>query len=193
MQLQSEDSVHIFNKDEIRESLTVTINGEVNKPGRYNFFSRMSAMDLVLMAGGFSEGASLSQIEISRRLRSAGSQSDTSVYAVIKTINLSQGQLAAEIDDELQPFDIVSVRRSPAYKSQLRVSLEGEVLFPGTYTLSGKEERLSDLIKRAGGLRGQAFAQGATLLRTTYTQNFISDTLMITAKNELYKKNNEGS
>jgi protein involved in polysaccharide export with SLBB domain len=193
MQLQSEDSVHIFNKDEIRESLTVTINGEVNKPGKYNFFSRMSAMDLVLMAGGFNEGASLSQIEISRRLRSANSQSDTSVYAVIKTINLSQGQLAAEIDDELQPFDIVSVRRSPAYKSQLRVNLEGEVLFPGTYTLSGKEERLSDLIKRAGGLRDQAFAQGATLLRTTYTQNFISDTLMIAAKNELYKKNNEGS
>jgi protein involved in polysaccharide export with SLBB domain len=193
MQLQSEDSVHIFNKDEIRESLTVTINGEVNKPGRYNFFSRMSAMDLVLMAGGFSEGASLSQVEISRRLRSANSQSDTSVYAVIKTINLSQGQLAAEIDDELQPFDIVSVRRSPAYKSQLRVNLEGEVLFPGTYTLSGKEERLSDLIKRAGGLRDQAFAQGATLLRTTYTQNFISDTLMIAAKNELYKKSNEGS
>ena len=193
MQLQSEDSVHIFNKDEIRESLTVTINGEVNKPGKYNFFSRMSAMDLVLIAGGFSEGASLSQVEISRRLRSANSQSDTSVYAVIKTINLSQGQLSAEIDDELQPFDIVSVRRSPAYKSQLRVSLEGEVLFPGTYTLSGKEERLSDLIKRAGGLRDQAFAQGATLLRTTFTQNFISDTLMITAKNELYKKNNEGS
>jgi protein involved in polysaccharide export with SLBB domain len=193
LQLQSEDSIHIFNKRDIREPLTVTINGEVNKPGKFDFFVGMSAMDLVLMAGGFSEGASLSQIEISRRLRSATANGDTSVYAVIKTLNLDQNKQSAEIDDELQAFDIVSVRRAPGYKSQLRVSLEGEVLFPGTYTLSGKQERLSDLIKRAGGLRDQAFTQGATLLRTTYTQNFISDTLMITAKNELYKKNNEGN
>jgi len=193
LQLQSEDFIHIFNKRDIREPLTVTINGEVNKPGKFDFFTGMSAMDLVLMAGGFSEGASLSQIEISRRLRSATANGDTSVYAVIKTLNLDQNKQSAEIDDELQAFDIVSVRRAPGYKSQLRVSLEGEVLFPGTYTLSGKQERLSDLIKRAGGLRDQAFTQGATLLRTTYTQNFISDTLMITAKNELYKKNNEGN
>jgi len=193
MSLQSEDSIHVFKKDDIREALTVTINGEINKPGKYTFFSRMRALDLVLLAGGFSEGASLSQIEISRRLRSSNAKGDTAVYAVIKTINLDQTTVAAEIDDELQPFDIVSVRRSPGYKSQLRVSLEGEVLFPGTYALSGKQERLSDLIKRAGGLRDQAFAQGATLLRTTYTQNFISDTLMITAKKELYKKNNEAN
>lgn len=193
LQLRSEDSIHIFNKRDIREALTVTINGEVNKPGKYDFFAKMTAMDLVLMAGGFSEGASLSQIEISRRLRSATAKGDTSIYAVIKTINLDQNKKTAEVNDELQAFDIVSVRRSPGYKSQLRVSVEGEVLFPGTYALSGKQERLSELIKRAGGLREQAFAQGATLLRTTFTQNFISDTLMITAKNELYKKNNEGS
>jgi protein involved in polysaccharide export with SLBB domain len=188
MDLQSEDSIHVFNKEDIREDLTVTINGEVNKPGNYNFFSRMRALDLVLMAGGFSKGASLSQVEISRRLLTNKAQGDTAIYAIIITIDLSQTSSAASIDDELQPFDIVSVRRSPAYKSQLRVSLEGEVLFPGTYALSGKQERISDLIKRAGGLRDHAFAQGATLLRTTYTQNFISDTLMIIAKRELDKK-----
>jgi len=71
--------------------------------------------------------------------------------------------------------------------------LEGEVLYPGTYVLAGKQERLSDLVKRAGGLRDQAYPQGATLLRTTYTQNFISDTLLIEAKNQVEQKNKEAA
>lgn len=190
--LQSEDSVHIFKKTDVRENYTVAVNGEVNKPGKYNFYEKMTAMDLVLMAGGFSEGASRSQIEISRRLSSRDIQTDTTVYAVIKTINLDKDQPSTLTTDVLEPFDIVSVRRSPSYKAQLKVNLEGEVVYPGNYVLSGKQERLSDLIKRAGGLRDQAFPQGATLLRTTYTQNFISDTLVIEARNQLLQKKNPG-
>ena len=190
--LQSEDSIHIFNKTDIRENYTVAVNGEVNKPGKYNYYDKMTAMDLVLMAGGFSEGASRSQVEISRRLRSTDTKVDTAVYAVIKTINLDKDQPVALTSDVLQPFDIVSIRRSPSYKAQLKVNIEGEVVYPGNYVLSGKQERLSDLIQRAGGLRDQAFAQGATLLRTTYTQNFISDTLMIEARNQLLQKSNPG-
>jgi protein involved in polysaccharide export with SLBB domain len=112
----------------------------------------MNAMDLVLMAGGFSEGASRAQVEISRRLRNATQQTDSMVYAIIKTINLDQDQAVSLVESTLEPFDIVSVRRSPLYKTQLRVNLEGEVLYPGTYVLAGKQERLSDLVKRAGGL-----------------------------------------
>ena len=190
LSLQSEDSVHIFNKIDIRETYTVSINGEVNKPGKYRYFEKMTAMDLVLMAGGFSEGASRAQVEISRRLRAGNSQSDTTVYAIVKTINLDPAQTTALTTDALEPFDIVAVRRSPSYKAQLKVNIEGEVIYPGNYVLSGKQERLSDLIKRAGGLREQAYPQGATLLRTTYTQNFISDTLMIEARNQLLQKNN---
>ncbi|MBM3413079.1 MAG: hypothetical protein FJY19_06855 [Bacteroidetes bacterium] len=187
--LQSEDSVHIYTKSAIRETYTVAINGEINKPGKYNFLDKMNAMDLVLMAGGFSEGASRAQVEISRRLRNTTQQSDTMKYAVIKTINLDQDHSASLVESTLEPFDIVSVRRSPLYKTQLRVNLEGEVLYPGTYVLAGKQERLSDLIKRAGGLRDMAYPQGATLLRTTYSQNFISDTLLVEAKNQIAQKN----
>jgi len=115
------------------------------------------------------------------------------VYAVIQTINLDKEQASSLTEQTLSPFDIVSIRRSPSYKSQLRVNLEGEVLYPGTYTLAGKQERLSDLIKRAGGLREQAYPQGATLLRTTYTQNFISDTLLIEARNQIDEKNSKNS
>jgi len=193
LNLQSEDSVHIYTKSAIREPYTVSINGEVNKPGKYTYLEKMTAMDLVLMAGGFSEGASRSQVEISRRLRKEVSQSDTSVYAVIQTINLDKEQTSSLSEQTLSPFDIVSIRRSPSYKSQLRVNLEGEVIYPGTYTLAGKQERLSDLIKRAGGLREQAYPQGATLLRTTYTQNFISDTLLIEARNQIDEKNSKNS
>ena len=193
LNLQSEDSVHIYTKTDIREPYTVSINGEVNKPGKYTYLDKMTAMDLVLMAGGFSEGASRSQVEISRRLRKEGSQSDTSVYAVIQTINLDKDQTSSLVEQTLSPFDIVSIRRSPSYKSQLRVNLEGEVLYPGTYALSGKQERLSDLIKRAGGLREQAYPQGATLLRTTFTQNFISDTLLIEARNQIEQKNSKNA
>jgi protein involved in polysaccharide export with SLBB domain len=189
--LQSEDSVHIYTKSAIRETYTVVINGEVNKPGKYNFLDKMNAMDLVLMAGGFSEGASRAQVEISGRLRNTTLQTDSMVYAIIKTINLDQDQAASLRESTLEPFDIVSVRRSPLYKTQLRVNLEGEVLYPGTYVLAGKQERLSDLVKRAGGLRDQAYPQGATLLRTTYTQNFISDTLLVEAKNQVAQKNKE--
>lgn len=190
--LQSEDSVHIFTKSEVRENYTVAVNGEVNKPGKYNYYQKMTAMDLVLMAGGFSEGASRSQVEISRRLRSKEDHADTTVYAIIKTISLDLDQPSKLSEGVLEPFDIVSVRRSPSYKAQLKVNLEGEVVYPGNYVVSGKQERLSDLIKRAGGLREQAFPQGATLLRTTYTQNFISDTLLIEAKNQLLQKENPG-
>jgi len=191
--LQSEDSVHIYTKSAIREVYTVAINGEVNKPGKYNFLEKMNAMDLVLMAGGFSEGASRAQVEISRRLRNTTQQTDSMVYAIIKTINLDQDQATSLLESTLEPFDIVSVRRSPLYKTQLRVNLEGEVLYPGTYVLAGKQERLSDLVKRAGGLREQAYPQGATLLRTTYTQNFISDTLLVEAKNQVEQKNKEAA
>jgi len=191
--LQSEDSVHIYTKSAIREAYTVAINGEVNIPGKYNFLDKMNAMDLVLMAGGFSEGASRAQVEISRRLRNTAQQSDTMKYAVIKTINLDQGQSVSLVESTLEPFDIVSVRRSPLYKTQLRVNLEGEVLYPGTYVLAGKQERLSDLVKRAGGLRDLAYPQGATLLRTTYSQNFISDTLLVEAKNQIAQKNKEAA
>jgi protein involved in polysaccharide export with SLBB domain len=168
LKLEREDSIHIYRRDELREKYTVSINGEINKAGEYAFSDNMTVQDLVLLANGYREGAALQKIEISRRLKSDVNDNDTSLYSVIKEINLGNGQGAVDLDFKLNPFDIVSVRRSTLYKEQISVIVEGEVRYPGRYTLSASNERISDIVKRAGGLKSNAFTDGARLLRNTY-------------------------
>lgn len=179
LNLQREDSIHIFRATDLRERYTVEIDGEVNQPGRYDYFENMRVQDLVLLANGYREGAARQKIEISRRLSAGG---DTISYAVIKDISLDNPQ---DLLFELKPFDMVSVRRLPVYKEQIKVSIEGEVLYPGTYTLSGKNERLSDIINRAGGLKSSAFAEGAVLIRNTYVGMTSSDASLVGSKARL--------
>jgi protein involved in polysaccharide export with SLBB domain len=179
LNLQREDSIHIFRTTDLRERYTVEIDGEVNQPGQYDYFENMRVQDLVLLANGYREGAARQKIEISRRLSAGG---DTISYAVIKDISLDNPQ---DLLFELKPFDMVSVRRLPVYKEQIKVSIEGEVLYPGTYTLSGKNERLSDIINRAGGLKSSAFAEGAVLIRNTYVGMTSSDASLVGSKARL--------
>ena len=169
MALQREDSVHIYTIDSIREKYTLTINGEINKPGVFNYADNMKVQDLILVSGGFKDGASLKTIEISRRLRQANTENDTSVYATVKLIDLKDGFKPTDtvLNFSLQPFDIVAVRKLPAYREQIKVTIEGEVLYPGEYIVSKKEERISDLIKRAGGIKASAYTKGAVLVRTS--------------------------
>lgn len=184
--LQREDSIHIYRLSELREKYTLLINGEVNAPGTYTFFENMTVQDLVLMAGGYTDGAALQKIEVSRRLRTRISDRDTAVYSLIKEINLETTAVnPADLSFQLSPFDIVSIRRSPAYKEQISVTVEGEVLYPGTYTLSGNRERLSDMVKRAGGLKLNAFATGAVLFRKTYVGKSQADVSLVNAKANL--------
>jgi protein involved in polysaccharide export with SLBB domain len=179
LNLQREDSIHIFRATDLRERYTVDIDGEVNQPGTYDYFENMRVQDLVLLANGYREGAARQKIEISRRLSAGG---DTISYSVIKDISLDNPQ---DLLFELKPFDLVSVRRLPVYKEQIKVSIEGEVLYPGTYTLSGKNERLSDIINRAGGLKSSAFAEGAVLIRNTYVGITSSDASLVGSKARL--------
>lgn len=184
LKLEREDSIHIYKRDELREKYIVTINGEVNKSGEFMYFENMTVQDLVLMANGYREGAALQKVEISRRLNRSAVVSDSTLYSIIKEINLDK-PAAGDLDFKLQPFDIVSVRRSPAYKAQISVTVEGEVMYPGRYTLSGNSERVSDIIKRAGGLKANAFTDGATLIRSTYLGISQSDAAIATTKNNL--------
>lgn len=178
--LQREDSIHIFKATDLREKFTVDINGEVNKPGTYAYFDNMRVQDIVLLANGYKEGAAKQKIEISRRL--SGSESDTVSYAVIKEISLDK---PSDLQFELKPFDIVAIRRLPIYKEQITVSIEGEVNYPGTYTLSSKNERLSDIVTRSGGLKSSAFAEGAVLIRNTYVGVTSSDAALLGSKARL--------
>lgn len=176
IKLEQEDSVVVLKTKDTREAYTVRINGEVNKPDSYFFAEGMRVKDLILLAGGLKDGASLQRIEISRRLRQSNGQ-DTAAYAIIKAIDLKEGIgfSEAENDIELNPYDIVSVRKSPSYKEQITVRVEGEVMYPGTYTLSGNKERLTDIIERAGGLKQTAFPLGAILARKTYLGSSSAD------------------
>lgn len=184
--LLREDSIQIFGIKELREKFYVTINGEINKPGSFEYAEGMTVQDLILLSSGFKEGASLQKIEISRRLKPDGSQKDSAVYSVIKEINLSSlNNKTPDADFKLSPFDIVSVRKSPIYKEQITVTIEGEVIYPGKYTLTGNEERISDLIKRSGGLKQKGFAAGAVLIRKTYRDLSESDATLVNTKTNL--------
>lgn len=169
--LRRDDSIHVYNLEEIKEKYTVKIEGEVNAPGDYDFIENMKVKDLILMANGYKQGASLQKIEIGRRLTSsnAGQASNENQYAIIKDIDLTNQNVDENLEYTLSPFDQVFVRKSTLYKEQIMVQIEGEVRYPGKYTLGSNDERISNLIARAGGLKDKAFLEGAVLLRDNRT------------------------
>jgi protein involved in polysaccharide export with SLBB domain len=163
--LQREDRVTISSLFDLRDEYKVMIQGEVRDSGTYKYAERMSLEDLIQMAGGFKEGATPNRIEISRRIKNSDAMSASARTAEVFTVNIDQNLALSEQRFELKPFDVISVRGSEGYQIQRQVTLEGEVLYPGTYTIMRKDERISDLIKRAGGLTPTGYADGASLKR----------------------------
>ena len=143
-----------------------TIGGEVARPGVYPYAEHTTLEDLIVQAGGLLDGASTVKVDVSRRMKDPKSLEPTSELGRIYTFSLKDGLVTdGDADFELAPYDIVEVRRSPGYREQRRVTLDGEVVFSGGYTLVKKNERLSDLVRRAGGLTPDAYAHGARLIR----------------------------
>jgi protein involved in polysaccharide export with SLBB domain len=163
--LQREDKVTISSIFDLKEEYKLGIQGEVRNPGTFNYATNMTLEDLIQTAGGFKEGATPNRIEISRRVKNSDLLSKKAITASVFTVNVNQNLQIADKGFVLQPFDIVSVRNSEGYQIQKLVKLEGEVLYPGMYTIQNKDERISDLIKRAGGLTASAYADGASLKR----------------------------
>lgn len=165
--LQREDQVIIRDIFSMGEKKTVRIYGEVMEPGQYDFHKNMTLRDLIFLAQGMTEAASESQVEVARRnnYREAGiiNSKMASLYQfkIGRDLALS-GQDAAF---RLEPFDQVYIRKAPSYEAQKTVFIRGEVKYPGEYSISNKNERISDLIKRAGGLTPYGFADGARLNR----------------------------
>jgi protein involved in polysaccharide export with SLBB domain len=158
--LQREDRVTISSLFDLRDEYKVSIQGEVRRPGTFNYGDNMSLEALIQMAGGFQEGATPNRIEISRRIRNSDALSTSAKTADLFTVNVDQNLKLESDTFKLQPFDIVSVRNSTGYVVQRQVKVEGEVLYPGVYTITSKDERLSDLVKRAGGLTPSAYTEG---------------------------------
>lgn len=163
--LRREDKVTISSIFDLREEYKVDIKGEVRKPGLFDYADGMTLESLIQMAGGFKEGATPNRIEIARRIKNADANSISAKTAEILNVKISGDLKLQDTTFVLQPFDIVSIRSSEGYRVQQQVKVEGEVLYPGIYTITRKDERISDIIKRAGGLTILSFAEGASLKR----------------------------
>lgn len=163
--LRREDKVTISSIFDLREEYKVDIKGEVRNPGTFDYGDGMTLEALIQMAGGFREGATPGRIEIARRIKNSDASSISAKTADILNVNISRDLKIQDSAFVLQPFDIVSVRSSEGYQVQQQVRIEGEVLYPGIYTITRKDERISDVIKRAGGLTVLSFAEGASLKR----------------------------
>lgn len=160
-----EDSIHVASIFDLRDSAIVTINGAVRKPGTFRFEKGLSLKSLVIKADGFADNATGRGIEISRRKRDIDISRPGSSIAEIIRIDDTTDLRNSNKDFELKPFDIVTVKEDPFYRKQISVRISGEVLSPAVYTLQSREERLSSLISRAGGLLYTANIGGAKLVR----------------------------
>ncbi|WP_164714188.1 SLBB domain-containing protein [Chitinophaga rhizosphaerae] len=180
--LQREDSIVVYSHNNLKEAFQVKISGEVNNPGYFQFADSMQIADLILVAGGLKDAATLKRIEISRRIRNALASSPDSNIVIVAQFDMTD--LTAMSGFSLQPFDEVIVRRSPVYHEQQSVSIDGEILYPGQYVLRSKEDRISDILNRAGGLLPDAYPEGAVLLRKTFVN--ASDSALLQNKLQIY-------
>ena len=165
--LQQDDVVLISSINDLREDEYLEISGEVNMPGIFPYSSNLSLNDLIILAGGLRKNATLKNIEISR-LKSSGNN-DFDKNAELINVDLNN------LNDEsinLKPFDNIIVRKDPSIEQMTYAYIEGEVKFPGKYLISSKKERISDILKRAGGLKEFAYQKGATIIRKT---EFVED------------------
>ena len=165
--LQREDQVIVQDIFRMGEKKTIRIYGEVLHPGEFKFWKNMTLKDVIFLAGGLTEAADQSYVEVARRNTYEEAQEISPKLVTLFTFNLSRDLRLNEKDDQfvLAPFDQVYIRKAPSYEVQKTVSILGEVKYPGIYSIQDKNERISDLIERAGGLTPNAFPEGARLRR----------------------------
>lgn len=166
--LKENDVLFIPTKTELQTQRTITIHGEVQYPGIYKYADNETIEDFVLQAGGLKDQASTVKVDVARRVSNPKALSTDSIISETFTLALKDGFVVdGQPGFTLMPFDEVYVRKSPGFSSQKNVYVEGQAMFAGTYTLNKKNERLSDVVKKAGGVTDLAYVQGARILRRT--------------------------
>ena len=166
IELQKNDVLYIPSIHDLNDIGNITVSGEVAKPGAYVYADNMTLEDAIMLAGGLLESASMVKIDVGRRIKNPTTETPSETIGELFTFSFKDGYvLDGEVDFVLRPYDQIMVRRSPGYEEQKTVRVTGEVVFPGEYTLTKKEERLSDLVKKSGGLTQWAYVKGARLLR----------------------------
>ena len=183
--LKENDVLFIPTRQDKMIERTITIRGEVNYPGTYKYADNETIEDFVLQAGGLTDRASVVKVNVSRRVNNPKALRPDSIIAKSFELSLKDGFVIDGTQGfTLMPFDEVFVRKNPSYTEQQNVSIEGEVMFKGTYTMTKRPSRLSDLYHMAGGATEHAYIKGARLLRRT---NQAERELMLT----IYKKERE--
>jgi protein involved in polysaccharide export with SLBB domain len=182
--LRNEDVIYIASRQERDERKTVTINGEVQYPGVYRYADNETIEDLIIQAGGPTEAASLVKVDVARRITNPNATEAGEQIAQNFSFKLNPDfTIADQPDFTLMPFDQVYVRRSPEYHEQQNVYVDGEVQFEGSYALSNKGQRLSEIIQKAGGLTKRAYPEGTKLLRRmTQEDREMMETVLRTAQ-----------
>ena len=169
--LKENDVLFIPTRQEKIVERTLTIRGEVQYPGVYQYADNETLEDFVLQAGGLTDKASTVNVMVSRRVMDAKALRPDSIIAKTYTLSLKDGFVIDGTPGfKLMPFDEVMIRQSPAYVEQQNVSITGEVMFAGLYTLDHRNARLSELFKKAGGATDQAYLKGARIIRKANEQ-----------------------
>jgi len=164
--LSNNDVLRIYSIHEIQEDGVVSVHGQVARPGSYSFTENTTIEDIIVKAGGLLEAASYAKIDVARRIKDPKSTDAPSELTIMYSLELEDGELRGDHNQfYLEPFDMIYVRRSPQYYKQSNVTVRGEVVFDDNYALIKKNERLSDLVYRAGGVTKDAYVKGARLLR----------------------------
>lgn len=189
IRLQNEDVLFIPTETELRTRRTFTITGEVMSPGTYEYADNTTIEDLIVLAGGLTDMASMGKVDVSRRIRDPKATQKINRIAESFTFSLKDGLV---IDGEpgfvLQPYDVVHVRRSPAYSTARNITVTGEVNYEGSFTLEGKDMRLSDAIAMAGGLTENAYLAGARLSRQLTEEERVREQATMDAISDLIRE-----
>jgi protein involved in polysaccharide export with SLBB domain len=169
VELFQEDMVLIKSHFDLKEQPTILINGEVLSPGRFVWSENMTLGDAIFLAGGFTEGADTTFIEIARRLTydEAAELSDELGQIIVANLSRDLGIDKNDAEIIIKPYDQISVRQAPNFRKGKTAYITGEIAYAGAYAINNKQQRISDLIKMAGGLTPQAYINGATLMRFT--------------------------
>ncbi len=164
--LKENDVLFVPTKQDAMVDRTITIHGEVHYPGIYKYADNETIEDFILQAGGLRESASMVKVDVARRVSDPKATVNDSIIARTYSFAIKDGFVVDGTPGfTLMPFDEVYVRKSPGYSAPPNIQVEGQAMFPGTYTLSMKNERLSDILKKAGGVTDLAYTPGARLER----------------------------
>ncbi len=185
--LKREDQVIIQDIFSMREARFVRIYGEVLNPGQYPYRENMSMKDLLFLAGGFTEAASESFIELARRRDRESATKVSDQLATLHQFTIGRDLVinAEDAQFKIQPFDYIYVRKAPSYNKQRTVTIKGEVAYPGPYSISSKTERVSDLLKRSGGLTPHAYSKGAILKRIRTNDEIVKQSIRTALEDSL--------